>query len=101
MFVANRSYDGLNEQVQELWDASLSESTKTTYKAGLNCFLRFMHMNRLSCVNNILPKIDEDFLIYFVTFCRNTLNLKHETIKLYLAGIRHYYIRDGLGDPLD
>ena len=99
MFVANRSYDGLNEQVQELWDTSLFESTKTTYKAGLNCLLRFMHMNRFSCVNNILPKIEEDFLIYLVNFCRNTLNLKHDTIKLYLAGIRLYYICDGLSYP--
>lgn len=38
--------------------------------------------------------------MYFVTYCQKILNFKHQTIKLYLAGIRHYYIRLEGFDPL-
>ena len=49
---------------------------------------------------NCLPMVNESLLVYFVTHCKSVLKLKYETIKLYLAGIRFYYIRAGHGDML-
>lgn len=46
---------------------------------------------------NCLPMVNESLLVYFVTHCKSVLKLKYETIKLYLAGIRFYYIRQVMG----
>ncbi|CAG2208684.1 unnamed protein product [Mytilus edulis] len=81
--------DGLTKQVEELWEASLCISTRKT----------FMAMTNQNHINSV-PIIDEDCLIYFVTYCKNSLKLAHATIKLYLAGIRHNYLRIGHPDPL-
>ena len=40
-----------------------------------------------------LPDISEDIVINFVTYCQNVLHLRHDTIKLYLSGIRFHYIK--------
>lgn len=48
-----------------------------------------------------LPSVNESLLVYFVTHCKSVLKLKYDTIKLYLAGIRYYYIRSGYGDILN
>jgi len=48
-----------------------------------------------------LPCVTEDQLIYFVTHCQQSLKLRFTTIKLYLAGIRYFYIRAGHGDVMD
>ncbi|CAG2243552.1 unnamed protein product [Mytilus edulis] len=91
--------DGLTKQVEELWEASLCISTRKTYNSGFLCFKTFMAMTNQNHINSV-PIIDEDCLIYFVTYCKNSLKLAHATIKLYLAGIRHNYLRIGHPDPL-
>ncbi|CAG2198379.1 unnamed protein product [Mytilus edulis] len=91
--------DGLIKQVEELWEASLCISTRKTYNSGFLCFKTFMAMTNQHHINSV-PIIDEDCLIYFVTYCKNSLKLAHATIKLYLAGIRHNYLRIGHPDPL-
>ena len=40
-----------------------------------------------------LPKISESVLIAFVTYCQQSLHLRYDTIKLYLAGIKFHYIK--------
>ncbi|XP_071169413.1 uncharacterized protein [Mytilus edulis] len=91
--------DGLTKQVEELWEASLCISTRKTYNSGFLCFNTFMAMTNQNHINSV-PIIDEDCLIYFVTYCKNSLKLAHATIKVYLAGIRHNYLRIGHPDPL-
>ncbi|VDI64285.1 Hypothetical predicted protein [Mytilus galloprovincialis] len=91
--------DGLIKQVEELWEASLCISTRKTYNSGFLCFKTFMAMTNQHHINSV-PIIDEDCLIYFVTYCKNSLKLAHATIKLYLAGIRHNYLRIEHPDPL-
>ena len=93
--------DGLNVKIEELWDSSISKSTRVTYDSALRCFKTFLALKGVASPGIYLPYIDEDCLIYFVTYCQNSLNLKHHTIKLYLAGIRHYYIRFRAYDPFD
>lgn len=59
-----------------------------------------MVSNRIDCHVG-LPFIAEEQLIYFVTYCQKTLKLKHDTIKLYLAGIRYFHIRSHGCDPIE
>ena len=60
------------------------------------CCKRFLILNGVnSDNNNSVPYIDENKLVYFFSYCQKTLNLKYQTIKLYLAGIRHFIIRLG------
>ncbi|XP_021368921.1 uncharacterized protein LOC110460373 [Mizuhopecten yessoensis] len=94
--------DGLSADLAHLWDHSLSKSTLATYKSALSCFLSFLAMRCLVApwISGTLPVISEDILLAFVTFCQASLNFRFDTIKLYLAGIRYHYIRQGQGDPL-
>lgn len=46
-----------------------------------------------------LPILNEEVLIYFATHCHEHLKLKWSTIKLYLAGIRYHYLREGRSNP--
>ena len=59
-----------------------------------------MNMNGVQCSMDFLPNITEDHLIYFSTHCR-IKKLKYDTIKLYLAGIRYYYLRAEHYDPTE
>ncbi|CAC5418314.1 unnamed protein product [Mytilus coruscus] len=95
-----RADDGLNLKIEELLDASISESNRLTYKSDFKCFRTFLVMNGRPCSEVNLPYVQEDLLVYFVTYCQKTLHLKHQTIKLYLAGVRHYYIRFLGYDPM-
>ena len=47
------------------------------------------------------PIINENILIYFVTYCAESLNLTYHTIKSYLCGIRYTYISNGFHNPLE
>jgi hypothetical protein len=40
-----------------------------------------------------LPDVPEQIFVHFVSHCRKVLNLRYDTIKLYLAGIRFHYIK--------
>ncbi|XP_052071362.1 uncharacterized protein LOC127709732 [Mytilus californianus] len=58
-----------------------------------------MNMSGMQCSVNCLPIITEDHLIYFATHCKNSKKLQHDTIKMYIAGIRYHYLRAGHNDP--
>ena len=69
--------------------------------SAIKCFQIFLILNGInSDNNNSLSYIDENQLLYFATYCQKTLNLKYQTINLYLAGIRHFIIRLGGYDPM-
>lgn len=73
----------------------IESSTAATYRAGLDCFLRFLLMSRMCLAFDKLPVINEDILVYFVSHCQLMLKLRYETIKTYLAGVRFFYLKDG------
>ena len=81
--------------IASLWDNALSKSTLATYSSALSTFLRFLAMSSQVAPwpPGTLPDISEDTLIHFVSHCQTALHLRYDTIKLYLAGIRFYYIR--------
>lgn len=84
------------------WDNSLSKSTLSTYKSALSCFLSFLVLHRLVTpwLPDTLPLISEDILMKLVTFYQDSLHFRFETIRLYLAGIRFHYVKNGMGHPL-
>lgn len=99
MPISGRNYDGLTAHLDELWDASISKSTRLTYQSAFKCFKKFLLLSRLNMSGNETMHINENHLLLFITYCQKVLNFKYETIKLYLAGIRHYVIRLEGYDP--
>ncbi|XP_061170222.1 uncharacterized protein LOC133179480 [Saccostrea echinata] len=85
----------LKKHAELLVNASIEPSTAATYRAGLECFKKFLVMSRVCLALGKLPVINEDILVYFVTHCQLHLKLRHETIKTYLAGIRFFYLKEG------
>ena len=65
----------------------------TTYK-------KFLLYKNIQCVNVSNPVISEDIIVYFIAYCFSVLKLKYSTIKLYLCGIRHFYVTKGISCPL-
>ena len=65
----------------------------TTYK-------KFLSTKIIQTANVAIPAISEALLIYFIAYCYSVLNLKYSTIKLYLCGIRHFYVTKGISCPL-
>lgn len=61
--------------------------------------LTFLTMSGVVIQSPALPIVNEDVLIYFVTYCHSFLKLKWSTIKLYLAGIRFHYLQAGHANP--
>lgn len=92
----------MNFDLDKWWNLSLSKSTLSTYKSALSCFLSFLTLQSLVApwLPGTLPHISEDNLLTYVIFCQESLHLRYDTIKLYLAGIRFHYIKHGLGDPV-
>lgn len=45
------------------------------------------------------PSVDEKTLIYFVAFCKER-GLRYNTIKQYLSGLRHFYLKLNASSPL-
>lgn len=85
----------LKNHAEHLIDASIKPSTAAKYRAGLDCFLRFLLMSRMSLAFDKLSVINEDILVYFVSHCQLMLKLRYETIKTYLVGVRFFYLKHG------
>lgn len=49
---------------------------------------------------SVLPPINEDILIYFITHCYEIMKLQLSTIKLYLCGIRFQFLQHSGVNPL-
>ena len=85
--------------VDLLWLAAVSSSTCRSYTTGFQHFLRFLTLYGVVILNGQLPTLHEDLLIQFVAYCHKYLSLKYSTIKLYLAGVRFHYLKDGQANP--
>ena len=68
---------------------SLADSTLRTYESGKRRYIRFC-----TSVNQALLPVSEKQLCEFVASTANE-GLKHQTIKSYLAAIRHMQILAG------
>ncbi|CAC5398443.1 unnamed protein product [Mytilus coruscus] len=88
--------------INNLWSKSINSATRDVYTSGYKCFLKFRtsQFEGEEIIGNVMPNISEDILICFVSYCQSVLGLKYSTIKLYLAGIRHFSIASCSVNPL-
>jgi hypothetical protein len=64
-------------------------------------YIRFVVLRGLQFTASELPPVSEQLLIYFVAHCDQYLHLAYTTIKLYLSGIRYFYLRIKGFNPLE
>ena len=83
----------LDKSVEFYFRSGLAGSTQKAYASAKRQFSLFSLANGL----NLLPA-SEHTLCRFISSLANE-NLCHNTIKSYLAGIRHLHIDGGFGDP--
>ena len=74
--------------------SGLARSTQTAYASAKRRYSSF-------CTTNGFKQLpaSEHMLCRFVSSLANE-KLCHNTIKCYLAGVRHLHIAEGFGDPL-
>ena len=70
----------------------MASSTKQTYWSEEKRFLEFIHLFKGSTMQQCLPA-SEVLLTEFVAYLAK--NIKHSSIKIYLAAVRHFHIRQG------
>ncbi|XP_078332529.1 uncharacterized protein LOC111130663 isoform X2 [Crassostrea virginica] len=83
----------ISSRIEALMSNSISSSTQLVYNTGYQTFVRF------NLMNNFCQNATEDTLMRFVTHCFDSLNLSYQTIKLYLCGIRHHLLLQGIPNP--
>ena len=79
----------MDHTVQELIDRGLSSGSRSTYRTGINRYLRF-------CLHFSLPPLplSQVNLCRFAAFL-HTQDLSPSTIRVYLSGVRFYQIQAG------
>lgn len=88
--------------MSSLWDHSISSKTRAQYRTGLDSYIKFMLLRGIQKhSNDCLPPISEQMLIYYVAHCDENLHLSYSTIKLYLSGIRFFYLKMKGFNPLE
>ncbi|CAC5422095.1 unnamed protein product [Mytilus coruscus] len=88
--------------INNLWSKKYNSATRDAYTSGYWCFLKFRtsQFEGEEIIGNVMSNISEDILICLVSYCQSVLDLKYSTIKLYLAGIRHFSIASYSVNPL-
>ena len=77
--------------------ASLAQGTIKTYSRGEKQFINFYHQFHLHKHQPLLPTT-ENILINFAVFLAKTVN--SDTIKVYLAAVRHMHLVNGYDLPI-
>ena len=77
--------------------ASLAQGTIKTYSSGEKRFINFYHQFHLHTHLPLLPTT-KNILIYFAVFLARTVN--SDTIKVYLAAVRHMHLVNGYDLPI-
>ncbi len=72
----------------------LAPSTKRTYKAAQDRYLKFCRDGRFRPI-----PVSQSVLCAFVSWLASKDKLKHSSLKVYLSGVRHLQIVNGLPDP--
>jgi hypothetical protein len=95
--------DSLKKIVSQFCTNAIADSTRKVYQTGFRTFIQFLVIIGLySAVTGVgyPPAITVETLIYFAGHCAQFLKLRHDTIKLYLAGVRYHYIIHDVVCPL-
>ena len=81
----------LDQVVHSLYQAGLAQSTQKTYAAGKKRYIDFCEKTAAAP----LPAIEKQ-LCRFVAYLKEE-GLRHQTVKSYLAAVRHMQISNGRG----
>ena len=102
----------LNKVVDNLFLECINYNTKSAYISGFKRVIRFLQSysgsygehkySNLSGDNirTVISALTEDVSIYIIAYYQSFLGLKFSTIKLYLAGVRHFGITYANKNPL-
>ncbi|XP_071081268.1 uncharacterized protein [Haliotis cracherodii] len=93
----------LNAHLNRLWSAVNSKGTEAAYLTGMNCYVNFLLTFRLfqTLFHHRLLLVNEVYLQYFIAHCYSMLQLKHITVKTYLAGVIFFYLQRGITTIFD
>ena len=91
------TFSSLENDLHRYQIASLAQGTIKTYSSGEKQFINFYHQFHLHKHVPLLPTT-ENILIYFAVFLAKTVN--PETIKVYLAAVRHMHLVNGYDLPI-
>ena len=87
---------------QHMWDHSLSPSILAVYDTGIKKYQEFLAIEVMpGGSSDEPPPVSEDLLVRFISYCHKTLGIRYSSIKLYLCGIRFYYLGEGIASPLE
>ena len=79
---------------------SISNNTQTAYNTGLDLYIKFLLLLGETWSTSNLPPVSEKLLMRFATYCHEHKQLRYSTIKLYLCGVRFYYMKHGGINPM-
>ncbi|XP_062607287.1 uncharacterized protein LOC134269078 [Saccostrea cucullata] len=92
--------DSLDCAIENLWNHALSRSTLMAYEAGMDSYTKFLLLHGTTWDDGSLASVIERLLMRFAAFCDEHKQIKHSTIKLYLCGIRFFYLKQGGFNPM-
>ncbi|XP_071107085.1 uncharacterized protein [Haliotis cracherodii] len=95
MPLLSTAHRDLSQDAQRLMDAGVAPSTLQAYSTGLSRFKLFLLLNGFEATKANLPPLTENRILLFITHCHSKLQLQYSTIKLYLAGVKFFYVRAG------
>lgn len=72
----------------------------SAYRTGFNHYKSFVANYSLVAPNGVFYLPDEKLLMNFVVYLSECHGLSHQAIKLYLSGVRHFFIMSHSKDPL-
>ena len=91
----------MDSAITDLLNHAVSSRTLSSYNVGVDLYKRFLLLQGFVWKDNELPPVSEILLMRFVAYCDEHKNLKYSTVKLYLCGIRFYYLRFGGFNPIE
>lgn len=69
---------------------AIAPSTRGVYTVGYNTYCRYLSLLNLKW--SLMPPVSEQLLIQFAAHCHQQLKLHYSTIKLYLCGVRYFFL---------
>lgn len=90
----------MDSSLDNLWRQSISNNTHTAYNTGFDLYIKFLLLLGEIWNTSSLPPVSEKLLMRFAAYCHEHRQLQYSTIKLYLCGVRFFYMKHGGFNPM-
>ena len=87
--------------MRNLWTYAITPQTHSTYETGASTYFKFLSFQGTQWNKGCMPPVTDHLLMLFCTYCENQLHLRYSTIRLYLCGVRFYYLKSWGFNPLE